>query len=102
MSAPEKSLVLSRFAILNLKSIFAYSEIQWGTAAADAYQKRIEQAFQTILVHPELGASSDEIREGTRLLSVQRHLILYRFTTDRVVIPRVIHERMHARSAKED
>jgi toxin ParE1/3/4 len=77
-----------------LNSAIARSERLWGVEQARLYRSAIEGAFQRLIDHPELGAARDDIGPGLRVLNVRHHRVVYRFTDQRVIIVRVLHERM--------
>jgi toxin ParE1/3/4 len=80
-----------------LNHAIAHSERVWGAEQATSYQRGIEDAFERLLDHPELGVAREDIASGARVLIVNHHRIIYRFTDAQVMILRVLHERMDLR-----
>lgn len=62
-------------------------------AAADRQIHRIEQAVKRLIDYPEIGHSREEAGAGVRVLTRDRHLIVYRYLAEdkRVVIERIVH-----------
>ena len=78
----------------DLIEIWLYSYEKWGEAQAERYFDELERAIQQLGRNPELGQRCDHIREGFRLLRVNRHVVYYVVAPRFVRIVRVLHERM--------
>lgn len=90
-------LLVTRGARANLNHAIAHSERAWGGEQAASYQRVIEDAFERLLDHPELGVAREDIAAGARVLIVKHHRVIYRFTDAQVMILRILHERMDTR-----
>lgn len=62
-------------------------------AAADNTLKRIEDASEKLLRHPELGQARPDIRPDLRYFVVSPYLLLYRIADQNIEIIRVVHGR---------
>jgi toxin ParE1/3/4 len=78
----------------DLKAIWRYSFQQWGERQADLYLKQLDDGIQSLRDFPDLGEPCDHIRVGYRKLQVNRHLIFYRRTDQRIEVVRVLHQAM--------
>ena len=58
---------------------------------ADAFVDLIDQKFQALAGHPNLGRSRDELEEGLRSFPVGKYVIFYRVIPEVVEIVRVLH-----------
>jgi len=58
---------------------------------ADAFVDLIDQKFQALSNHPNLGRSRDELEEGLRSFPVGNYVIFYRAIPAGVEIIRVLH-----------
>jgi len=58
---------------------------------ADAFVDLIDQKFQALAGHPNLGRSRDELAEGLRSFPVGKYVIFYRAIPAGVEIVRVLH-----------
>lgn len=78
----------------DLISIWRYSFQRWGAAQADTYLDELDDGIQELARNPELGASRDYVRDGYRVLFVNRHAIYYTVTASTIHIVRVLHGEM--------
>lgn len=90
-------LLISRAARADLKAIARYSEREWGAPRAKSYISAIADRLTLLLSRPRLGAPRDDIAPGYRVLSVGRHLVFYKITGPKLVVIRVLHQRMDAK-----
>lgn len=58
---------------------------------ADAFVDLIDQKFQELARHPNMGRSRDELEEGLRSFPLARYVIFYRVIPGGVEIIRVLH-----------
>jgi len=58
---------------------------------ADAFVDLIDQKFQELARHPNMGRARDELAEGLRSFPVGRHVIFYRVVPEGVEIVRILH-----------
>jgi len=87
-------LIISRSARADLKAIARYSEREWGDVRAKSYLAAFGTRFAMLSRRPKLGAPRDDISEGYRALAVGRHLVFYKIDGNRLLVIRVLHQRM--------
>lgn len=87
-------LRLSREAAHDIDEIARYTEQRWGKAARQRYLGQIKERLKALLENPELGPVREDIRPGTRSLTVGRHIVFYRLASDAVEIIRILHHAM--------
>ncbi len=92
-------LDLSPAARADLLGIRVYSVDQFGGEAADGYFLGFDAAFVLLRQHPLAGASRADLGKDIRCLIHRRHRIFYHLDGDTVVIVRVVHHAMNARTA---
>ena len=90
----KNSLVLSRKAREDLKSIAKYTHKNWGMRQCNHYLQKLDAAFQYIAEYPKHGMSCDYIREGYHKYHVEKHVVFYRQLGQEIQIVRVLHSRM--------
>ena len=78
----------------DLINIWLYSYENWGEPQADKYHDQLDAAFTLIAENPAIGAACDDVREGYRKYTVNRHLIMYRTSKTTLYIIRVLGEEM--------
>lgn len=78
----------------HLIGIWEYSFEQWDAGQADKYLDESDAGIRLLPDHPELGVNRDYVREGYRVLFVNRHAIYYIVTPSGIRIVRVLHEEM--------
>jgi toxin ParE1/3/4 len=85
---------LSEKAMDDLRAIARYTQEKWGRDQRNKYLYMLDAGFNAIAQQPEIGIACDYIRIGYRKHPVGRHLIFYRQSGDRIIIVRILHERM--------
>lgn len=83
-----------KLAESDLIDIWQYSFEEWGAAQADKYLDELDQTIQMLAEKPELGSSRDYVKEGYRVLFINRHAVYYTTTPSIVHVVRVLHVRM--------
>jgi toxin ParE1/3/4 len=78
----------------DLIGIWNHSFRHWSEAQADEYLDQLGAGIGVLTENPELGMRRDEVRAGYRLLFIGSHAIYYTVTRTKVLIVRVLHERM--------
>lgn len=78
-------------AVVDLESIFDYSEDQFGFDQAVKYLNELDSCFKFIGSNPNSGKLRSEIRKGLRSFTKDNHIIFYRMIQDTVRIVRVLH-----------
>jgi toxin ParE1/3/4 len=78
----------------DIEEIWEYSLERFGLDKAEAYLRGIQRAAETASEDPRRGSACDEIRPGYRKFSVGSHVLFFRTSKTRVVIVRILHQRM--------
>jgi toxin ParE1/3/4 len=84
----------SRRAEADLLSIAAYTLRTWGKAQAARYIRELEVCCQTLADNPALGRLCEDVRPGLRRLERGKHVVFYRQERGRVLVSRILHQRM--------
>ena len=78
----------------DIEEIWDFSFERFGFEKAEAYMRDLQRAAATVAEDPRRGVSCDDIRAGYRKFSVGSHVLFYRASEARVVIVRILHQRM--------
>lgn len=89
-----RTILHSVLAEGDLIDIWMYSFEQWDATQADKYLEELNEGIQSLADNPQLGTRRDYVREGYRVLFVNRHAIYYTATRSAIRIVRVLHEEM--------
>lgn len=87
-------LELSAAAARDLRDIFVWTEERFGLAQAARYQQALNGRIREAVAAPTIGRPYVQARSGTRRLVSGRHFIYYRAEGDRLLVIRVLHQRM--------
>lgn len=86
--------VLSRRADADVQAIAEETVRRWGLARAERYVRELQEAFERLVMFPELGRDVGHLRAGMMGMASGSHLVFYRRRPEGVLIVRVLHERM--------
>lgn len=91
-----RTIRISANAERDLIGIWQYTFTQWDAAQADRYLDELDDGIQLLADNPELGVSRDNVREGYRVLFINRHAVYYYYTvaSSTIHVVRVLHEQM--------
>lgn len=92
----------SNLAEEDLIDIFLKSIEGWGISKARQYSQAIEDTFNRLARHPDLGKSRDELFPGALSFPVGSHIIFYRKAAGIIEIARILHRRMDYRKHLDD
>jgi toxin ParE1/3/4 len=81
---------LTNSAMREIEEITAYLAKNYGFSQSEQFIKKLNSKFSKIVQFPKIGKPRDEILPGSRMLSVDRYLILYTVIGDDVEILRVV------------
>ncbi|MDX6750455.1 type II toxin-antitoxin system RelE/ParE family toxin [Geminicoccaceae bacterium 1502E] len=85
---------LTRRAEADIIEIYIRGVQAFGLAEADAYHRKLEQAFQLLAQFPQIAPERAEIDPPVRIHPCGSHIIIYRAAADgEVLIIRVRHSR---------
>lgn len=87
------TLVISPGALNDLKKIYQYGTLNWGTSRASNYLDGLKNQFWTLAEHPQMGIEREVLFIGMRSLTIESHVIFYRSCKQKVEIFRVLHGR---------
>ena len=73
-----------------IQEITAYLAKNYGFPQSERFVKNLNSKFSKIVQLPKIGKPRDEILPGSRMLSVDRYLILYAVIGEDVEILRVV------------
>jgi len=89
-----RTLRLSKRAKADLYNIWNYTVAEFGENQAERYLSSIEEGFNLLLEHGEIGKPADHIGVSLRALSKDSHIIYYMSSESYVDVMGVLHERM--------
>ncbi|MDP3897754.1 MAG: type II toxin-antitoxin system RelE/ParE family toxin [Mesorhizobium sp.] len=89
---------MSRFTVSprargQLRDIYIFGIARFGMDQAERYRSGLEDCFAILARHPRAGRLSPSVRKGVRRHEHASHVILYRETSDGIVILAVLHPR---------
>jgi toxin ParE1/3/4 len=87
------TLFLAPAARNDLRDIYQYSELNWGTIKATSYLEKLQSQLWNLTVHPMMGLERTTFFANMRSLAVESHVIFYRLQDTRIEIVRVLHKR---------
>ena len=78
----------------DLESISRYGLEAWGEAHSDEYIERITGVLESLAMFPRMGTVHVDLSPDIRSIGVGHHRIFYQVENDRVIVVRILHERM--------
>ncbi len=93
MPSKARPYLLSPLAEADLEDIWLYSVKTWSREQAETYHAGIVAAFEGLASGAKIGRRT-EFREGYFQYAVGSHLVFYRETESRLVVIRILHNRM--------
>lgn len=91
MSNRKPSLVFTSDAELDLDDIHQYTLAEWGQTQFDKYSRQLEDGFEEIRKIPTIGIHRRDLPPNYRAYQVEKHLIIYWLTDEKITIIRVLH-----------
>jgi len=88
------AFALSRKARADLGEIWRYSRDNWSVAQADRYASAIRDAIIAAAREPERGRSCAPAAPDYFRVAAGSHFVFYRMEPDRIVVVRILHQRM--------
>tara|TARA_R110002072_G_scaffold156247_2_gene306726 strand:+ start:1446 stop:1748 length:303 start_codon:yes stop_codon:yes gene_type:complete len=85
------SYKLSKNADFDLEEVFEYTEITHGFDKAVIYLTDLENLFENLVLHPEIGRQRNEIKKDLFSITEQEHTVFYRILLNHIRIVRVLH-----------
>lgn len=78
----------------DLKQIARFTTKRWGATKRREYLAQMEDAFQKIAEHPDIGQVCPELNGAPRRYHVGRHYIFYQHHANTIEIIRILHDAM--------
>jgi toxin ParE1/3/4 len=94
MSSPDRQLILSPQAEVDLADVLQYTLDTWGESQMLVYSKLLDDGLRIILDNPLIGFTRPAVSEQHRFFPAGEHLIAYRVSATRVEVSRILHSRM--------
>ncbi|MBK8701936.1 MAG: type II toxin-antitoxin system RelE/ParE family toxin [Saprospiraceae bacterium] len=85
---------LSQLALKDAESIWQYTAEKWSVKQANIYYKQIFEEIDFICKNPLCGKSIKEIKEQHRSKFVNVHMIIYKVHENKILIDRILHQKM--------
>jgi toxin ParE1/3/4 len=89
-----RTIRLSALAESDLIGIWRYGFERWDAGQADRYLDELDRGIGLRAENAELGAKRDDVRDGYRVLFINRHAIYYTVAPSAIHIVRVLHAQM--------
>ncbi len=94
---------LTNKAAIDLVEIWDYTSETWSEVQAEKYYSQLTDAFSFIADNREIGKDFSEIMNGLLGKNVGKHIVFYQFESkNKIVIIRVLHERMDLKSRLQE
>jgi toxin ParE1/3/4 len=90
------SVVLTANARADLRDIRRYTRATWGNQQSEVYELRLVARIRELGGSPLIGEERNEAPGNVRSLVVRRHVVYYEVEVERIVVLRILHERMDA------
>jgi toxin ParE1/3/4 len=92
-----KRLDLTEIARADLRSIRRYSLRTWGEDRTTQYMAALRDTMKRLLAGTAQGRPRDDLRLGLQMAAAGRHCIFFEADPSRILVIRVLHERMDYR-----
>lgn len=94
MSVPRLQLVLTRRAARDIRDIRGHTLKYWGADQDAADYVALRNTLDVLRDQPDPGRPRDDLRLGMRSHRVHRHTVYYVTEGDRLIVLRILHQRM--------
>jgi toxin ParE1/3/4 len=92
-----RRLELTEIAHADLKSIRRYSTRTWGRDRTAQYMAALRNTMKRLTAGGLVSRSRDDLRTGLQMTTSGRHCIFFEADESRVLVVRVLHDRMDYR-----
>jgi toxin ParE1/3/4 len=92
-----KRLALTEIARADLASIRRYSTRTWGLDQTTKYMDALRDAMKDLVRGTVVARPRDDLRPGIQMATSGRHSIFFQADASRVLVVRVLHDRMDYR-----
>jgi toxin ParE1/3/4 len=90
-----KSVIFSPAASADIDGIYDYTEENWGYEQAEAYAFGLKDACLTVASGARRGRHIGGLKAGYLALAYRSHFVIYRDRDTRIIIVRILHQRMN-------
>jgi toxin ParE1/3/4 len=97
-----RRLELTEIARADLKSIRRYSVRTWGQDRTSQYMTALRDTLKELVRGTVLTRNRDDLRPGLKMATSGRHCIFFEANESRVLVVRVLHDRMDYRRHLDD
>lgn len=88
------SYKLSNKAEQDLRLIYRYTQLNFGTVQANTYLTGLDETLELIANSPAIAQKVDDIRSGYQRYLYQEHAIYFIKKSNHIYIVRVLHQQM--------
>lgn len=92
-----RRIEFTEIARADLKSIRRYSSRAWGTDRTSKYLNALRDTVKGLVRGTVVSRSRDDLRPGLQMATSGRHCIFFEADPSRVLVVRVLHDRMDYR-----
>jgi toxin ParE1/3/4 len=92
-----KRLVVTNIALADLQSIRRYSTRTCGRDQTTRYMARLRDTLKELVRGAVVVRKRDDLRPGLEMATSGRHCIFFETTESRILVVRVLHDRMDYR-----
>jgi len=96
-----RRLELTEIARADLKSIRRHSSRTWGEDRTSRYMDAIRDTLKGLVRGTAVTRNRDDLRPGLQMATSGRHCIFFETSSSRVLVVRVLHDRMDYRRRLE-
>jgi len=98
-----RRLELTEIARADLKSIRRHSQTTWGAERTKQYITGLRDTIKALRIGTVVSRNRDDLRPGLQMAASGRHLIFFEADESRILVIRVLHDRMdHRRHLQAD
>ena len=87
----KRKLFVSECADADLRQIWRWTYDNFGEAQADRYPDELDCGMRACTAAPKRGKNRSALRAAYWSRLVRRHVVSYNFTSDQVLVQRVLH-----------
>jgi len=92
-----RHLDLTEIARADVKSIRRYSQRAWGPERTVQYMARLRDTMKGLVAGTVVSRSRDDLRPGLHMAASGRHIVFFEADHSRILVVRVLHDRMDYR-----
>ena len=92
-----RRLDLTEIARADLKSIRRYSNRAWGAGRTAEYMAALRDTMKRLAAGTVISRNRDDLKPGLQMAASGRHCIFFETDQSRVLVLRVLHDRMDYR-----